>query len=262
MKLAVKWGSRFLNVLAVSGIAMVLAGCQTMIESNHKTGTNIQTVAYKSITSLLSADFNPQQHTLFVSDESWSETHQPLLADMLKTHGIKIVDNKKSADFVLRVTAFVTMPYQDGSALPFSAEYLLSMREELPVIKPLLIPSKDSPGEQIKNMGELVRKSRQGIMGSDTSNAISLGSAFGGGAGGIAAGAIAGIVDVVAGISAQNNIREGLVGFEFLLLDLNVTFGHPTKGMNVYAASTTPEKPEALLRAAVERAVLEMPGKE
>jgi len=229
-----------------------------MVSSSTKPGTNIQTIAYDSITSLSPiTDFNPQQ-PVYVSDKRLSETHQRLLANLLKEYGFNVVDSKKAADYALRVTSFVTMPYKDGSALPFQSEFLLGMKEELPVIKPLLVVSDVPAGEQMKKMGERVMQSSQGIMGSDTSNVISLGSMFGGSTGGIAAGAIAGMVDAVTGISAQNSTREGLAGFNFLLIGLKGTFSSPTKGMNVYAASTTPEKPEDLLRAAVERAILEM----
>ncbi len=256
MKQAVKWGNSISYVLVTLSAALALAGCQSMVKSSLKTGTNIQTIAYENAMSLTPAKFNPQVHTIYVSDKSLSETPQRLIGDMLKKQGIKTVNDKESADYKLRVTAFVTMPYKADTALPFSAEYLLSLKE-LPIIKPLLILSDDVPGEQMKKMGELVRKSSQGIMGSDTSNVIALGSTFGGNLGGIAAGAAAGLVDVAGEIVSQNSIREGLAGFNFSLVGVKGVF-NPFLSLNVYAASTSPENPESLLKAAIERAVSEM----
>lgn len=137
------------------------------------------------------------------------------------------------------------MPYKADTALPFSAEYLLSLKE-LPTIKPLLMQTGDTPGEQMKKIGELVRKSSQGIMGSDTSNAIALGSTFGEDLEEIAAGAAAGLVEVAGGIVSQNSIREGLAGFNFSLVGVKGVF-NPFLSLNVYAASTSPENPESLL---------------
>ena len=157
----------------------------------------------------------------------------------------------------MRVTAFVTMPVKpEGHAMPYAAEYLLSMREALPVVEPLLQPDA-TPKKQMENMARRVRRSSRGIMGADTANSIGLGTTFDGGLSGLLAGATAGIADVVAGVASRNNMREGLAGFCFTM--------HATKGvlnqvfgLNVYAASKHPEHPEALLRAAIERTAIEM----
>jgi hypothetical protein len=120
-----------------------------------------------------------------------------------------------------------------------------------------MLYSDESPQKQMESMAKLVRQSNQGILGSDASNVIGLGTTFGGGVSGLAAGATAGIADAVSSVSSQNSIREGLAGFRFSM--------HKTKGMlnqvfglNIYAASTNPEHPETLLRAAIERAAIEM----
>lgn len=245
---------RCIFVLSLAG--WMLSGCQMMVEHEPAVGSAIHTLVHKETVTLFPTDFS-MQHTIHVSGSGPRSLPLPLLSDMLKEQGFKVTSSKDEADYVMHVTAFVTMPFkEDGRAMPYSAEYLLSMREQLPVIRPLL-HSDESPQKQMENMAKLVRQSNQGIWGSDTSNTIALGTTFGDGMGGLAAGAAAGIIDAVSGITSQHNIREGLAGFRFSI--------HATKGMlnqvfglNIYAASTDPEHPETLLRAAIERAAIEM----
>jgi hypothetical protein len=234
----------------------MLAGCQTLVGHGAGIGSGIHTLVHKETVILFPTGFS-LQHAIYVTGSGASEVTQPLLSGMLSAQGFNVVSSKEEADFVMRVTAFVTMPVkQEGHAMPYAAEYLLSMREELPVIEPLLQPD-ESPKKQMENMAKRVRQSSRGIMGVDTANAIGLGTTFGDGVGGLVAGRMAGIVDAVAGAASRNNVRAGLAGFCFTM--------HATKsvlnqvfGLNVYAASKHPEHPEALLRAAIERAAIEM----
>lgn len=246
--------NRWIFVLSLAG--WMLSGCQTMVEHEPAMGSAIHTLVHKETVTLFPTDFS-MQHTIHVSGSGPRSLPLPLLSDMLREQGFKVTSSKDEADYVMHVTAFVTMPFkEDGCAMPYSAEYLLSMREQLPVIGPLL-HSDESPQKQMENMAKLVRQSNQGIVGADASNVIALGTTFGGGVGGLAAGVTGGIIDAVSGITSQHNIREGLAGFRFTM--------HGTKGMlnqvfglNIYAASTNLEYPKTLLRAAMERAAIEM----
>lgn len=234
----------------------MLAGCQTLVGHGPGIGSDIHTLVHKETVPLFPTGFS-LQHAIYVTGSGSSAPSQPLLSDMLRAQGFNVASNKEKADFVMRVTAFVTMPSrQEGHAMPYAAEYLLSMREELPVIKPLL-QLDESPKKQMENMARRARHSSQGIMGTDTANAIGLGTTFGDGVGGLVAGATAGIADVVAGAASRNNVREGLAGFCFTMHATKGVFNQ-VFGLNVYAASDHPEHPEALLRTAIERAAIEM----
>lgn len=234
----------------------MLSGCQTFVEQNSGIDTDIHTLAHKETVALFPTGFN-MQHTIYVTESGFKAPPQPLLSEMMKSQGFNVVSSQEEADYVMRVRAFVTMPFkEDGRGMPYKAEYLLSIREDLPIIKPLLQPD-ESPKKQMKNMAKLVKQSNQGIMGADASNAISLGTTFGGGLGGLIAGAASGVIDVVAGIASQNSIREGLACFCFTM-NGNKGMLNQVFGLNVYAASKRPEHPETLLRAAIERTAIEV----
>lgn len=238
---------------------MMLAGCQSLSEKEPVSGTNIHTLSHKELAAFSPLNYRKNQHTLFLIDKNNKISPLPLLSALLESQGFKVITNKNEADYVMRITSFVTMPgKEEGKALPYSSEFLLSIREELPILKPLLVQSSDSPGEQMKSMAKLVSQSNRGILsGSDTSNIISAGTTFGGGAGGLIAGAAASVFDAAAGIVSKNSIREGLAGFNFTITK-NSGFLNTVYGLNIYAASTAPEKPEALLRAVIERASVEI----
>lgn len=259
MKLEVRPRNIFYRYFPLLAALLMLVGCQSLSEKRPVAGSNIHTLAHKETATLFPVDYRKSQHSLFLVDDNENSSSLPLLAEIMKSQGFNVVANEDEADYIMHITSFVTMPgKEEGKALPYSSEFLLSIRKELPVLKPLLVQSSDSPGEQIKSMAKLVSQSNRGILsGSDTSNIISAGTTFGGGAGGLIAGAAASVFDAAAGIVSKNSIREGLAGFNFLITK-NATFMNQAFGFNVYAASTTPEMPEALLRAAVERASVEV----
>lgn len=244
------------NICTSLLLICMLAGCQTLVEHDPVTGTGIHTLVHKETVALFPTGFS-LQHAIYVMENGASAHPQPLLSEMLRAQGFNVVSSKEEADYVMRVSAFVTMPVKpEGHAMPYAVEYLLSLREALPVIEPLLQPDA-TPKKQMENMAKRVKQSSRGIMGADTANAIGLGTTFGGGLGGLIAGAAASVADVAAGAASRNNMRAGLAGFCFTM--------HATKsvlnqvfGLNVYAASNHPEHPEALLRAAIERAATKM----
>lgn len=256
-----KQEARFNNTLLVFFFTLliyILTGCQSLSEKGPVAESHIHTLIHKEIATLFSVDYRINRHALYVIDKTNKDSSHPHLTEMMRSKGFKVTNDKNRADYIMRITSYVTMPTnKEGEALPYTGEFLLSIRESLPVIKPLLIKSDDTPGEQMKAVAKLVRNSNQGILGSDTSNAISAGSAIGGIGGGLIAAAAAGVIDGTARIFSQNSIQEGLAGFEFSLTK-NGGFLNQVSGLNIYAASTQPEKPEALLGAAIERAAAEM----
>lgn len=257
MKQATRLNNTFL-LFCVFVSALILAGCQSLSEKGPVAESNIHTLVHKETITLFPVDYRISRHAIFLINRNNIDSPLPLLSEIMRSKGFKVTTDQEKAEYIMRITSYVTMPTnKNDQALPYSAEFLLSMREKLPVIKPLLVQSGDSPGEQMKATAKLVHNSNQGILGSDASNIISLGSTFGGGAGGLIAGAAASVIDTTASIFSRNSIREGLAGFEFSMTK-NSGFLNQVSGLNVYAASATPEKPEALLDAAIGRAAAEM----
>lgn len=258
MKQVVKFRSYLIFFTAV----LFLFGCQNLSEKGPVAESNIHTLVHKETTTFFPFDFELNTHTVYLVDKSDKGKPPQHLAQILRSKGFNISADRESADYIMRFTAYVTMPTdKEGQALPYSAEFLLSMRENLPVIRQLLIQSDDTAGKQMKSMAKLVRNSNRGILGSEVSNVISTGTTFGGFTGGFFATATAGVVDSAASIFSQSSIQEGLAGFEYSMTKnsgvLNQVFG-----LNVYAASTTPEKPEALLDAVIARVADEFKGNE
>lgn len=258
MKLVVKHHKIFVRYLALLASVLTLASCQSVSEKAPVAGSNIHTVIHKETLTLSPIEYRKAKHTLFLVDRSNKDSKLTLLAAMMESQGFRITTNKGSADYIMRITSFVTMPGKaEGSAAPYLSEYLLSMKDSLPVLKPLLINSGDTTSEQIQSMAKLVRQSDQGILSSaDTSNVVTAGSTFGF-VGGLIAGATSSVVDAAAGIVSKTSIREGLAGFNFSVIH-NGGFLNTVYGLNVYAASSAPEKPDVLLRAAIERVSLEI----
>lgn len=237
-------------------LVLLITGCQSVVEHAPRANSKIHFLVKDRLVLFGSSDFDANK-TVYVGTTRFKSEHLPLLANLMKEYGFNVTSDKESADYNMPVTSFVTMPFkEDGGAMPYTAEYLLSMREELPVIKPLLLPGEPTK-KQMEKMVKLVNKATNNGANFDMGpNPISLGSTFGGSLGGIVAGAAVGILTTAMGIASQNNIREGLAGFEFFIYGKKSSGGNP--GFYIYTASTQPEHPETLLRAAIERAAIEL----
>jgi len=240
---------RIILIVFLGSLVSLITGCQSVVEYGPRTNSGIHFLVKDKLVLFGSHDFDTNR-TVYVKT--------PTLASLMKEYGFNVTSDKENADYRMSVTAFVTMPFkEDGRAMPYTAEYLLSMREELPVIKPLLLPGEPTK-KQMEKMVKLVNKATSNGANFDMGpNPISLGSTFGGSLGGIVAGAAVGVLTTTMGIASQNNIREGLAGFNFMIYKNNPIFSTGF-GFNIYTASTQPEHPETLLRAAIEHAANEL----
>jgi hypothetical protein len=169
------------------------------------------------------------------------------IATFLQKVGVPTTLNKESAGHVMKMVCYVTMPYQDGRAVPFECDFLLGMSNELPLIKPLLTSS-FSAEKEIMAMEKIVRASGESI-GKDTGIAVSAGHAAGGDLFGLAAAATLAVADTTLSIRANNKIQEGLVGVRL------ITSGN---SLDISVASTKEEHPVDLIKAAIERAAIEL----
>ncbi len=123
-------------ILVILSTCWMFIGCQTLTGYEPGMGSTIHTLVHKETVTFFPTDFS-MQHKIHISKDGPRSSPLPLLSDMLKEQGFNVTSSKEEADYVMRVTAFVTMPFkEDGRAMPYSAEYLLSMREQLPVIGP------------------------------------------------------------------------------------------------------------------------------
>lgn len=244
------------KLLFIVFLVSLITGCQSVVEHGPRANSKIHFLVKDRPALFSSRNFDAKK-TVYVGTTAFKSEHLPLLANLMKEYGFNVTSDKENADYNMSVTSFITMPFkEDGRAMPYTAEYLLSMREELPVIKPLLLPGEPTK-KQMEKMVKLVNKATSNGANFDMGpNPISLGSTFGGSLGGIVAGAAVGVLTTAMGIASQNNIREGLAGFEFLIYGNKSSGGNP--GFYIYTASTQPEHPETLLRAATERAAIEL----
>jgi len=238
-------------------LVLLITGCQSVVEHSPLSNSSIHSLVMDKTALLSSRDFDAKK-TVYVKTSTFKSEHLPLLANLMNEYGFNVTSVKENAYYKMSVTAFVTMPFkEDGRAMPYTAEYLLSMREELPVIKPLLLPGEPTK-KQMEKMVKLVNKATSNGANFDMGpNPISLGSTFGGSLGGIVAGAAVGVLTTAMGIASQNNIQEGLAGFGFSIIK-NKLIGNQVVGFNIYTASTQPEHPETLLRAAIKHAANEL----
>ncbi|MEY3123222.1 MAG: hypothetical protein RI993_2047 [Pseudomonadota bacterium] len=244
------------TLLFIFFLVALITGCQSVVEHGPRANSAIHFLVQDRSALFSSGNFDNKK-TVYVKTPTFKSVHLPLLATLMKEYGFNVTSDKDNADYLISITAFITMPFKkNGGAMPYTAEYLLSISEELPVIKPLLIPGEPAK-KQMDKMAKLVNRATNNGANFDMGpNPISLGSTFGGSLGGIIAGATVGVISTAIGTASQNNIREGLAGFNFKIFSYSASGSGI--GFNIYSASTRPEHPETLLRAAIEYAANEM----
>ncbi|HNO76197.1 MAG TPA: hypothetical protein PKG49_11475 [Nitrosomonas mobilis] len=239
-------------------LIFLTVSCQSIVEHAPLSNSSIHSLVMDKTAVFSSRNFDANKSIYVVSESGIRPPHLPLTSRLFGENGFFVTSEKDNADYIMFVISFITMPFkEDGRAMPYTAEYLLSMREEPPVVKPLLLPG-ESTKKQIDKMAKLVDKATNNGANFDMgANPISLGSSLGSGLGGIIAGAAMGVIGTATGIASQNNIKEGLAGLRFSIAS-NRSIGNQVVGFDIYIASTQPEHPETLLRAAIERAAIEL----
>jgi hypothetical protein len=173
------------------------------------------------------------------------------IAKALKESGFNITDDEK-ADCVVEITGYMTVPSKTSGSVPVNLKDTLDNISNYDTVGPALkTTSKDESGKIASNASGITTQLDPSAM-----NALSqVGNSVNGVSGSVVLTGIGVLLDIFSGIHSRQETPSGVVYINAVVMFDGWLPGtkRPALVLGAYAASNTPEKPEALIDAGVKR---------